>query len=431
MSVLRELTEIASRFDSLEGNCFTYHETNIPAPELMSKQRNLSAFAKGKKHILEIGFNAGHSAALFLEANPDVRVVSVDIGYHNYTRACFLHLLERYGDRITLILEDSKNIPLLDLPSAFFDGVHVDGYHGDDYYMYDVFSVLRLMKDTAELIMDDTQDAEIARWSAFLRSSVLFSPAPGYEPTTMYMHDILTFHRPRVAVACLAIGDAYTQSVEPCLRSIQTYCKAWNIPLHLGEETLDTTRPLPWSKIKHVQSIIKTNNYDIVLWIDADVLVLNTAVSLDELLLFLPKSCSMLLGADAASTKPNTGVFAIQCTPASVQLLDDVYSQTEFIHHSWWEQAAFLHCMDTQPDFARAVRVLPSPGSRILNAFPPWFGEAQLAHHPRPDDWIVHFAGKRGDMLRYFMNLYLAPMTRKGLTHQRLSLLAGAVHTVW
>jgi hypothetical protein len=225
----------------------------------------------------------------------------------------------------------------------------------------------------------------------------------------------------------MSVGDAYTERVAPCIQSIKSYCETWSLDFHLATETLDESRPIPWSKIKHVQTLLQSGKYDIVLWVDADVLVLNKGVSFDELLVFFPKTYSFLLAADANTNTPNTGVFAIQCTPVANSMLDEVYSKTDFIKNEWWEQAAFIHCMTTIPSFCTQVRVLPAPGSRLLNAFPPWFGEKHLAYHARPDDWLVHFAGKRDDMFTYFMNLYDVPQRRQGLTHDRLSLLASTV----
>jgi predicted O-methyltransferase YrrM len=39
----------------------------------------LKEYAPHAKRIMEIGFNAGHSADLFLRTNPDAQVVSFDI----------------------------------------------------------------------------------------------------------------------------------------------------------------------------------------------------------------------------------------------------------------------------------------------------------------------------------------------------------------
>ncbi|CAK0770476.1 hypothetical protein CCP3SC1AL1_500014 [Gammaproteobacteria bacterium] len=59
---LEKIKEIATRNNELlEGNCFYMHNTWRQVPLLMYKQLNLFSLARGRRRILEIGFNAGHS----------------------------------------------------------------------------------------------------------------------------------------------------------------------------------------------------------------------------------------------------------------------------------------------------------------------------------------------------------------------------------
>ena len=41
---------------------------------------------KSIKSVMEIGFNAGHSAELFLSSNKNINLVSFDIGLHEYLK---------------------------------------------------------------------------------------------------------------------------------------------------------------------------------------------------------------------------------------------------------------------------------------------------------------------------------------------------------
>jgi predicted O-methyltransferase YrrM len=72
----------------------------------------LIRLAKGKRNILEIGFHAGHSAAVFLaNAHPEATVTSVDIGEHtNYLPSAKLWIDRTFPGRHHLILGDSKEI---------------------------------------------------------------------------------------------------------------------------------------------------------------------------------------------------------------------------------------------------------------------------------------------------------------------------------
>ena len=64
--------------------------------------------------VMEIGFNAGQSANIFLEANLKIRLTSFDIGTHKYVNVGKKYIDTHYPNRHTLILGDSK-IPIKSL----------------------------------------------------------------------------------------------------------------------------------------------------------------------------------------------------------------------------------------------------------------------------------------------------------------------------
>jgi len=84
------------------------------------------------KNILEIGFNAGHSACCFLNASPDANMITFDICRWG-TELLALEVLKKYFN-IKLIKGDSTET----VPAFFeendikFDLVFIDGYHGYD-----------------------------------------------------------------------------------------------------------------------------------------------------------------------------------------------------------------------------------------------------------------------------------------------------------
>ena len=48
-------------------------------------------------HVCEIGFNAGHSALVWLLGHTNSTLLSFDLGYHPYTRIAAAYLMKRYG----------------------------------------------------------------------------------------------------------------------------------------------------------------------------------------------------------------------------------------------------------------------------------------------------------------------------------------------
>lgn len=103
--------------------------------------------------ILEIGFNAGHSAAMLCEIFPGAHVLSVDIAA-NPACAPGKKLLDNfYPGRHTLILEDSRT--LLPKLESQFDFIFIDGNHDEGFPQVDLFNCQRLARADTIIVIDD------------------------------------------------------------------------------------------------------------------------------------------------------------------------------------------------------------------------------------------------------------------------------------
>jgi len=164
--ILNKLEEIcieSAGHTAVEGNCFCEHR-NIKnrLPELIPKQMNLYSCGIKANNVIEIGFNAGHSALLFLLANPNSKVVCFDICEHPYTLKCFEYLRSLFGDRLELIKGDSTvTIPQYKLthPDVIFDVFHLDGSHDVQIARQDFENVLGIVRSF--IVFDDTQSNEL------------------------------------------------------------------------------------------------------------------------------------------------------------------------------------------------------------------------------------------------------------------------------
>lgn len=111
------------------------------------------------KTILEIGFNTGRSAAYFLSSRDDIKVISVDIGIHDYVKDCKNLIDIQFPGRHTLLLGDSKIVlpQLVGLqPSITFDMIFIDGDHAEPGPLIDARNCLALATKNTLLVMDDT-----------------------------------------------------------------------------------------------------------------------------------------------------------------------------------------------------------------------------------------------------------------------------------
>ncbi len=158
---LIELNKIIRSFDTtkMEGNLFykQYPEQIEDQPDrtFINKRRNFALYVSLGTKLLEIGFNAGHSCLLALTVNPKLRYVGVDLGAHPYTRPCFEYLRSVFGDRVELLLSDSRDaVPHLGLDGDF-DLYHIDGGHGFDLARTDLINVLHMCKTNQVILFDD------------------------------------------------------------------------------------------------------------------------------------------------------------------------------------------------------------------------------------------------------------------------------------
>jgi len=131
--------------------------------QLIAERKVYQAVAKNPcvKHICELGFNAGHSSALWLLADPDNIVTSFDIFMHDYAPVAQRFLGSRFPGRQALVAGDSlATVPgfvhSLAGQEIRCDIILVDGGHGGDVPYKDIVNFMPLANPTFHiLLMDD------------------------------------------------------------------------------------------------------------------------------------------------------------------------------------------------------------------------------------------------------------------------------------
>jgi hypothetical protein len=182
-------------------------------------------------------------------------------------------------------------------------------------------------------------------------------------------------------------------------RSFRPYAARHGYELALSREILDPSRPAPWSKIVLLRKL--ASKYDILLWLDADLVIVDRSVDIadeleDERYLYLAEHQTR------EGRMPNSGVMLLRGGEQTVAFLDEVYAQRDLIHHRWWENAAICRLLGYNLD-----PVAPGDPTPLLTDWtklisPRWNA---IPDSPVRDPRIRHYPG-------YSLKVRAALMTR-------------------
>lgn len=128
------------------------------------------------KSVLEVGFNAGHSAAMIMAACPALeRFRAFDLGAHDYVVPNFEHIRQQWpAVKCDLIIGDSREtLPKAseeDSTAKGWDIIHIDGGHSFEVALADITNCQKLAHENTVVIIDDCNLRGSGCW---LQGSVL------------------------------------------------------------------------------------------------------------------------------------------------------------------------------------------------------------------------------------------------------------------
>lgn len=144
--------EHLANFSSVEGY---WHDKNIFRPVVQDIYAKINP-----ETMLEIGFNIGYSASMWLEFDPKnkLKLTSVDIGKHEDTAKAAEAVKNLYGDRFEFILCDSRKVKP-QLKDRMFDLAFIDGDHNTEGVRNDIQLCLDL--GIPYLVFDDWHELTV------------------------------------------------------------------------------------------------------------------------------------------------------------------------------------------------------------------------------------------------------------------------------
>ena len=210
--------------------------------------------------------------------------------------------------------------------------------------------------------------------------------------TLLYYFKAITinYQQMTVTILTLVIGEDYRTGLAEALQSKVDYAKKHGYTyIQGGEESWDRERPIPWSKIPFVLSVMKTLPEGALLWLsDADVLITNPSIRLEECMIpLLPANKDLLMTLDACG-HINSGNILFRNTAWMRAFWEKVWQRTDYLYHVWWENAAMIKVLDE--NIADFEKTEITGHHKKFNAFlrgvegqPLW----------EQGDFLVHFAG--------------------------------------
>jgi hypothetical protein len=135
--------------------------------------------------------------------------------------------------------------------------------------------------------------------------------------------------------------------------TFRRYAKRHGYQLDLREQALDEERPPAWSKVALIRRLL--DQHELVLWLDADTVVVRGDRDIaDE----LPgdRFMAMVQHTVAGKANPNTGVMVIRAGDEARRFFAEVWDQTQYLNHRWWEQAAVMNLLGYDPETGERAR---------------------------------------------------------------------------
>lgn len=219
----------------------------------------------------------------------------------------------------------------------------------------------------------------------------------------------------KIAVATLAIGDAYKNGVRLFQKSLEEYCNKRCYDLLNDISVFDGKREPLWYKVLLIESNLQ--NYDYIVWIDADIMIMDFTVRLEDLIVNYMKNKDMMLAVDIGN-EINTGVWFIKNSTISRYILSAIYSNSELCGN-FHEQGVLNKLYEKNIMFIQDnIMIIPKEENRIFN---PNYKQYKMG------DFLVHFPGVKDPTKLYQISLMHYSLNHDGESDEgrknRLSLL--------
>lgn len=186
-----------------------------------------------------------------------------------------------------------------------------------------------------------------------------------------------------IAVVTIAAGEEYKDKVRLGTESKASYCQKHGYDFIYAEESQDPSRHIYWSKIVLMLKTLENPSYKWVVWMDADTLIMNTDIPLEDL---IDDNYDFIISKDWNGI--NAGVFLSKNSDWSRNFLNNVYARTDCLNTNFPEQNAISSELQ-KPENGSLAKIVPQ---RLINSYPFETHWPSLITCYQQGDFLLHFA---------------------------------------
>lgn len=188
----------------------------------------------------------------------------------------------------------------------------------------------------------------------------------------------------KIAVCSLTIGEEYKKVVQNCTRALKMYCEKHSYPLITDETYTIHDRDYMWSKVPLLSRTL--SNYDYVIWIDGDMMIMNHNVKLENFIELYLGNRETMMCVDSGG-QINTGFWVLKNSEYCRDLLNIIENIPE-LAGNFHEQGVFneLYYKKNLFDLQKRARIIPEVEQRLFNA---------TMYNYVKGDFLIHFLGIR------------------------------------
>lgn len=200
---------------------------------------------------------------------------------------------------------------------------------------------------------------------------------------------------PRKVVLCSIGAGPHEELLGITGPTFEGWARRHGYDLDLRVTSPSPQRPPSWGKVRVVAERLDT--HDVVIWLDADTVVVDPAHDLAALV-SRRKPLALVAHRYHGQTVPNLGVFVLRSTRSTRKLLADLWAMDQYLQHRWWENAALLDLLgydiSSEPiRMGRPTRL----NKRIVQLDVAW---NSIDLDPSPTPIVKHYPGLSNDERR-------------------------------